>query len=39
MVNLRKYIFLDNIYRNCVKAAYTTSAIENIKIARGQNEI
>ena len=36
------YIFrrgLDNIYRNCVNATYTTSAIDNIKIARGQKEI
>ena len=36
---LKKYIFLDNIYRNCVNATYTTSAIESIKIARGQKEI
>lgn len=36
---LKKYILLDNIYRNCVNAIYTTSAIENIKIARGQREI
>lgn len=36
---LKKYILLDNIYRNCVNSIYTYSAIENIKIARGQNEI
>ena len=36
---LKKYILLDNIYRNCVNATYTTSAIDNIKIARGQKEI
>lgn len=36
---LKKYILLDNIYRNCVNATYTTSAIESIKIARGQKEI
>lgn len=36
---LNKYIFLDNIYKNCVNASYTSSAIENIKIARGQKEI
>lgn len=36
---LNKYILLDNIYKNCVNASYTSSAIENIKIARGQKEI
>ena len=36
---LKKYILLDNIYRNCVNATYTTSAIDNIKIARDQKEI
>ena len=36
---LNKYVLLDNIYRNCVNAVYTSSAIENIKIARGQKEI
>lgn len=36
---LKKYELLDNIYRNCVRATYTSSAIENIKIARGQSEI
>lgn len=36
---LKKYLMLDQIYRNCVNASYTNSAIENIKIARGQNDI
>lgn len=36
---LTKYLILDVIYKNCVNASYTYSAIENIKIARGQNEI
>lgn len=36
---LNKYILLDNIYKNCVNASYTSSAIDNIKIARGQKEI
>lgn len=36
---LDKFVLLDNIYKNCVKSVYTASAIENIKIARGQNEI
>lgn len=36
---LNKYILLDNIYKNCVNASYTSDAIENIKIARGQKEI
>ncbi|GAB6169215.1 hypothetical protein JCM1393_16750 [Clostridium carnis] len=35
---LKKYSLLDTIYKNCVRAAYTTSAIDNIKIARGQIE-
>lgn len=35
---LNKYILLETIYKNCVKAVYTTSAIDNIKIARRQNE-
>lgn len=35
---LNKYILLEVIYKNCVKAIYTSSAIDNIKIARGQNE-
>ncbi|WP_297712404.1 hypothetical protein [Clostridium sp.] len=36
---LKKYILLDNIYRNCVNATYTASAIDSIKIARSQKEI
>ena len=32
-------LLLDNIYKNCVNAIYTSSAIESIKIARGQKEI
>lgn len=36
---LRKYLLLDEIFKNCVKASYTASAIENIKIAREQIEI
>lgn len=36
---LRKYVLLDTIYKNCVRASYTASAIENIKIAREQIEI
>ena len=35
---LNKYILLEVIYKNCVKAIYTTAAIDNIKIARKQNE-
>ena len=35
---LNKYILLEVIYKNCVKAVYTSSAIENIKIARSQKE-
>ena len=35
---LNKYILLEIIYKNCVKAVYTSSAIDNIKIARRQNE-
>lgn len=33
---LKKYLLLDSIYRNCVKAVYTDESIQNIKIARGQ---
>jgi hypothetical protein len=33
---LRKYLLLDSIYKNCVKAIYTDESIQNIKIARGQ---
>lgn len=36
---LKKYLLLDIIYRNCVKAIYTNESIENIKIARGQKEL
>lgn len=34
----KKYELLDIIYKNCVRATYTASAIESIKIARGQIE-
>jgi energy-coupling factor transporter transmembrane protein EcfT len=37
--SLKKYILLDEIFKNCVKANYTASAIENIKIARAQIEL
>ncbi|WP_300385525.1 hypothetical protein [Clostridium sp.] len=37
--SLKKYILLDEIFKNCVKANYTPSAIENIKIAREQIEL
>lgn len=33
---LNKYLLLDTIYKNCVKAIYTDDCIQNIKIARGQ---
>lgn len=33
---LKKYLLLDCIYKNCVKAFYTDECIQNIKIARGQ---
>lgn len=33
---LNKYLLLDSIYKNCVKAIYTDECIQNIKIARGQ---
>ncbi|AGX41525.1 hypothetical protein [Clostridium saccharobutylicum] len=33
---LKKYLLLDCIYKNCVKAIYTDDSIQNIKIARGQ---
>jgi len=33
---LKKYMLLDTIYRNCVKAEYTEEGIQNIKISRGQ---
>ena len=33
---LYKYMLLDVIYKNCVRAVYTNECIQNIKIARGQ---
>lgn len=33
---LKKYLLLDLVYKNCVKAIYTDESIQNIKIARGQ---
>lgn len=36
---LKKYILLDTIYINCVRASYTSSAIENIKVARDQIDL
>lgn len=36
---LKKYTLLDVIYKNCVRASYTDSAIANIKIAREQIEL
>lgn len=36
---LKKYELLDAIYKNCVRATYTSSSIENIKVARGQIEV
>lgn len=33
---LKKYLLLDSVYKNCVKAIYTDESIQNIKIARGQ---
>ncbi len=36
---LKKYMLLDVIYKNCVRASYTSSAIGNIKIAREQIEL
>ena len=33
---LSKYLLLNTIYKNCVKAIYTNDSIQNIKIARGQ---
>ena len=33
---LKKYLLLDVVYRNCVKAIYTDESIQYIKIARGQ---
>lgn len=31
----KKYLLLDLIYRNCVKAIYTENAIENLRFSRG----
>lgn len=36
---MKKYMLLKEIYSSCVKAVYTESAIESIKIARGYKEI
>lgn len=36
--SLKKYNLISDLFKNCVKAEYTSSAIENIKIARGQEE-
>lgn len=36
---LKKYTLLAIIYKNCVKASYTNSAIENIKIAIDKRDI
>lgn len=33
---LKKYMILDTIYKNCVRATYTDECIQNIKISRGQ---
>ena len=33
---LRKYLFLDEVFKYCVKADYTEECIQNIKIARGE---
>lgn len=35
----KKYIMLDDIYRNSVTATFTADTIENIKISRAQKEI
>ncbi|WP_027632621.1 hypothetical protein [Clostridium hydrogeniformans] len=36
---LKKYLLLDTMYRNCVKAEFTEDSIENIKISRKQKEL
>lgn len=36
--NLKKYTLLNDIFKNCVKAECSKSAIKNIKIAREQEE-
>lgn len=35
---LKKYLLLDLLFTTCVNAVYTASAIDNIKVARKQNE-
>ena len=35
----KKYLLLDLVFKNAVRATITNSAIENIKISRGQSEI
>lgn len=35
----KKYIMLDDIYRNSVTATFTADTIENIKVSRAQKEI
>ncbi|MGL5616901.1 MAG: hypothetical protein ACRDD2_11840 [Sarcina sp.] len=35
----KKFILLDDMYKNCIKAKFTGDTIEHIKIARGQKEI
>lgn len=35
----KKYLLLDTIFKNCVKAIITESAVNNIKISRGQCEL
>lgn len=37
--SLKKYILLDLIYKNCVSATFTSSAIEGVKVCRNQIEI
>lgn len=36
---LKKFKLLDDIYKSCVTATYTSDSIENIKIARGQKNL
>lgn len=35
----KKYLLLDLIYRNCVKATYTENAIENLRFSRGLSSL
>lgn len=37
--SLKKYMLLDTMFKNCVKAVFSSNAIENIKISRGQKEL